>query len=98
MAEHASVIRLTRFQPAPGKRDELVRRLEEGVEDIRKLEGCFGAQICAVRETPNVIVAISRWASQSAVDEFLQSSATRRADVATLTAAPPVSEHLVPVA
>jgi len=67
MAEHASIVRLTRFQPASGKRDELIRRLADGAEGIRELEGCFGAQICTVRENPDVIVAISRWASQAAV-------------------------------
>ncbi len=96
MAEHASVIRLLRFQPAAGKRDELIRRLEEGVQDIRKREGCFGAQICQVRETPGVIVAVSRWASQAAVDLFLQDSAAQRAELGSLLAAPAEAEHLIP--
>jgi quinol monooxygenase YgiN len=95
MAEHASVVRLTRFQPAAGKHDELLRVLEEGAQGIRQLEGCFGAQICTVRETPGVIVAISRWASQSAVDKFVQDSAAQRAELGSLVAAPPVSEHLI---
>jgi quinol monooxygenase YgiN len=97
MAEHASVVRLSRFQPAAGKRDELIRVLEEGAEGIRKLDGCFGAQICTVRGTPDVIVAISRWASQSAVDKFVEDSAAERAGLGPLVAAPPVSEHLIPV-
>ncbi len=96
MAEHASVVRLTRFQPAAGKRDELIRVLEEGAQGIRQLEGCFGAQICTVHETPGVIVAISRWASQSAVDKFVQDSAAQRAELGPLVAAPPASEHLIP--
>ena len=96
MAEHASVIRLLRFQPAAGKRDELIRRLEEGVQDIRKREGCFGAQICQVRETPGVIVAVSRWASQAAVDLFLQDSAAQRAELGSFLAAPAEAEHLIP--
>ena len=98
MAEHATIVRLTRFQPAAGKRDELIRRLEEGAAGIRQLEGCFGAQICTVREDPDAIVAISRWANQAAVDQFLQTTATQRADVASLTAVPPSSEHLISVA
>jgi quinol monooxygenase YgiN len=97
MAEHASVVRLTRFQPAPGKRDELLHRLEDGADGIRQMEGCFGAQICTVREAPDVIVAISRWASQAAVDQFLESTRTQRAEVASLAAAPPSSEHLIAV-
>jgi quinol monooxygenase YgiN len=97
MAEHASIVRLTRFQPASGKRDELIRRLEDGAEGIRQLEGCFGAQICTVRESPDVIVAISRWASQAAVDDFLRTTEAQRADIARLAASPPSSEHLVSV-
>jgi quinol monooxygenase YgiN len=97
MAEHANVVRLTRFQPAAGKRDELIRRLEEGAEGIRQMEGCFGAQICTSREQPEVIVAISRWASQAAVDQFLRESEAQRAEVARLAGAPPSSEHLTSV-
>jgi quinol monooxygenase YgiN len=97
MAEHASIVRLTRFRAAPGRRDDLLRRLQEGAEGIRQMEGCFGAQICTVREAPDVIVAISRWASQAAVDQFLESTSTERAEVASLAAAPPLSEHLAAV-
>jgi quinol monooxygenase YgiN len=95
MAEHANIIRVVRFQPAPGKRDELVNRLETGVEGIRQMEGCFGAQICAVREAPDVLVAISRWASQSAVDRFLENTTSERAEAAALAAQPPAAEHFI---
>ena len=97
MAEHASIVRLTRFQPASGQRDELIRRLVEGAEGIRQMEGCFGAQICTVRESPDVIVAVSRWAGQAALDRFLQQSESRRADLANLAASPPATEHLISV-
>src|ERR687883_669131 len=95
MAEHATIVRLTRFQPAAGKRDELIRRLEEGAAGIRQLEGCFGAPICTVPEGPDAIVAISRRANQAAVDQFLETTATQRADVGNLTAVPPSSQHLI---
>jgi quinol monooxygenase YgiN len=97
MAEHASIVRLTRFQPASGQRDELIRRLVEGAEGVRQMEGCFGAQICTARESPDVIVAVSRWASQAALDRFLQQSASQQADLAKLAASPPASEHLISV-
>jgi quinol monooxygenase YgiN len=97
MAEHASIVRLTRFQTASGKRDELIRRLVDGGEGLRALEGCFGAQICTVRESPDVIVAISRWASQAAVDNFLRTTVAERAEIAKLAASPPSSEHLISV-
>ena len=97
MVEHASVVRITRFQPAPGRRDELLRGLQEGADGIRQMDGCFGAQICTVRDAPDVIVAISRWASQAALDQFLESTRAQRAELANLAAAPPASEHLVAV-
>jgi quinol monooxygenase YgiN len=97
MAEHASVVRIIRFRPAPGKRDELVGVLERGAEQIRQLEGCFGIQVCGVRESPEVIASISRWASQAALDQFLQTSQQQRADLNSLAAEPPTTEHLTPV-
>jgi quinol monooxygenase YgiN len=97
MAEHASVIRVIRFKPAPGKRDELVSTLERGAEQIRQMDGCFGVQVCAVREAPDEVASISRWASQSALDEFLRASETQRAGLNALASAPPVSEHMTPI-
>jgi quinol monooxygenase YgiN len=98
VAEHASVIRVTRFQPAPGKREELVRRLEEGAEQMRQMDGCFGSQICASDQSSEAIVAVSRWASRAALDQFVQQSATQRNDVAQqLASGPPTSEHLTPI-
>jgi quinol monooxygenase YgiN len=94
MAEHANVVRVVRFRPAAGRRDELVNRLQIGVQGIRQMEGCFGAQICAVREEPDVIVAISRWASQAALDQFLSSTTAQRAEAAALAAEPPSMETL----
>jgi quinol monooxygenase YgiN len=94
VAEHANVVRITRFRPAAGKRDELLQRLENGAQQMRDMEGCFGSQVCESREFPDEIVAISRWASQSAVDQFLRGTAAQRSEVAQLAAGPPTSEHL----
>jgi quinol monooxygenase YgiN len=97
MAEHASVVRIIRFESASGKRDELIAQLERGAEAIRQMEGCFGVQICTIREAPGIVASISRWASQAALDQFLQSTATQRAEMAALAAGPPTVEHLTPV-
>jgi heme-degrading monooxygenase HmoA len=97
VAEHAAVIRVIRFKPAAGKRDELVSTLERGAEQIRQMEGCFGVQICAVREASDEVASISRWASQSALDQFLRASEPRRGEVNALAAAPPVTEHFTPI-
>lgn len=97
MAEHAAVVRVIRFKPAEGKRDELVAFLERGAEQIREMPGCFGVQICAVREAPDEVASISRWASQSALDEFLRSSEQERGSLNNLASAPPTLEHLTPL-
>src|ERR1041384_6741989 len=93
VAEHASVIRVTRFQPAPGKRDELGRRLEAGAEQMRHMDGCFGSQICASDQSSDAVVAVSRWASRAALDQFVQQSAAQRNEAAQqLASGPPTSE------
>ena len=97
MAEHASVIRITRFKPGEGKRQELVSVLERGAEQIRQMDGCFGVQICTLREAPDQVASISRWASQSALDAFLKASESQRGEVSGLAAGAPVTEHLTPI-
>jgi quinol monooxygenase YgiN len=97
VAEHASVIRVIRFTPAAGKRDELVSRLEQGAEQIRQMDGCFGIQICTLREAPDTVASISRWASESALDAFLQASEPQRGSLNALASAAPVIEHLTPI-
>ena len=97
MAEHAHVVRIARFRPAAGKRDELTSRLKEGAEQIREMDGCFGAQICMARETPDEVVAISRWASQSALDSFLQQSEERRRQLGSMLSGTPTVETLTSV-
>lgn len=95
MAEHATVIRVTHFQPLPAKLDELVGRLQSGVATIRSTDGCFGVQLCNVRETPGVVVVVSRWASQAALDVILKSGTLDTNAIKDLIAAPPTSEHLL---
>lgn len=97
MAEHATVIRVIRFKPAPGKREELISTLEDGAEQIAQMEGCFGVQVCTIREAPDEVASISRWASQSALDAFLRTSEPQRGGVNALASAPPVTEHLTPI-
>jgi quinol monooxygenase YgiN len=97
VAEHASVVRIIRFKPASGKRDELIALLQEGAEQIRQMDGCFGVQVCAVREAPDEVASISRWASQSALEAFIQASQTQRPALNALAAEAPVTEHLTPI-
>src|SRR6266545_4170906 len=82
MAEHANVVRMARFRPAAGRREDLLSRLKNGVDGIRQRDGCFGAQICTLREVPDTIVVISRWESQAALDQFLSDTTAQRAEAA----------------
>ena len=94
MAEHATVIRVVRYVPAQGKRDEVQKRLQDGAQQIREMEGCFGAQICSSNQSPDTLVAVSRWASQAALDRFLNESSSTRGQLAELLSGAPVQEHL----
>jgi len=98
MAEHASVIRVTHFQPLPGKHDELIARMQSGVAAIRVADGCFGVQMCDVRESPDLVAVVSRWVNQAALDVILNAGMMDLNVIKDLIAAPPTSEHLIPVA
>ncbi|MCA1644234.1 MAG: antibiotic biosynthesis monooxygenase [Chloroflexi bacterium] len=98
MAQHATVIRVTHFQAVPGKHDELITRLKSGVETMRTVDGCFGVQLCTVRETPNTIAVVSRWQNQAALDQIEKSGTLDVNAIKDLIAGPPATEHLLPVA
>jgi quinol monooxygenase YgiN len=97
MAEHANVVRVARFHPAQGGREEVVNRLQSGIDGIRQRDGCFGAQICTVREDPDVIVIVSRWVSQAALDQFLSDTVDQRAQAAALLSEPAKTETFVSI-
>ena len=48
MAEHAGLIQVITFRPAPGRRDEVLALCAETQERAAAADGCFGAQTCAV--------------------------------------------------
>ena len=98
MAKHATVVRVSHFQPLPGKHDELITRLMSGVSTMRTVKGCYGVQLCNVRETPDVIAVVSRWRDQAALDHIEQSGSLDVNIIRDLIAAPPSIEHLIPVA
>jgi quinol monooxygenase YgiN len=54
------------FVPAPGKRDELVRRLEPAIAEVHEEEGCL---LYAIHDAPDgSIVMIEKWASDELLD------------------------------
>jgi quinol monooxygenase YgiN len=97
MPEHANVVRVARFRSGPGRREDILSRLQSGIEGIRQRDGCFGAQICSVREDPDVIVVVSRWTTEGALDQFLSDTASQRAEAAALTTEPPTTETFVSI-
>lgn len=74
MDEHAAVINVSRYQPVSGKKEELIGAIKAMAAQVSSLEGCFGAQACAVDSDPGTIVAISRWASPDALHSFTASA------------------------
>ena len=70
MAEHAGLIQVITFRPAPGRRDELLALCAETQERAATADGCFGAQTCTVDDDPDAVVAISRWRDRHSLEAF----------------------------
>jgi quinol monooxygenase YgiN len=70
MAEHAGLIQVITFRPAPGRRDELLALCAETQERAAAADGCFGAQTCTVDDDPDAVVAISRWRDRHSLEVF----------------------------
>src|SRR5512142_1440768 len=70
MTEHAGLIQVTTFQPAPGRRDEVLALCAQAQERAAAADGCFGAQTCTVDDDPDAVVAISRWRDRHSLEEF----------------------------
>ncbi|HET6316295.1 MAG TPA: antibiotic biosynthesis monooxygenase family protein [Chloroflexota bacterium] len=97
MAEHASVIRVAHFPIAADKRQRLVTLLEGLSDQVRRMDGCFGAQVCTVRESSNEVAIVSRWANQAALDTMTQSGITSNDEVLGLLSGQPRTEHFEPL-
>ena len=97
MAEHASVIRVAHFSVAADKRDQLVSKLEPIAEQIRQMEGCFGMQICRVRDSADEVAAVSRWANQAALDKMTQSGVQNNPEIRGMLSGDPRVEHFEPI-
>ena len=70
MAEHAGLIQVITFQPAPGRRDELLALCAETQERAAAADGCFGAQTCTVDDDADAVVAIARWRDRRSLEAF----------------------------
>ncbi len=95
MAEHAQIIRLARYRPDPGQRDNLIAQLQQQVDAMRSLNGLFGAQVCRVQEDPELVVVVSRWENEVAMRGQGQPQVASRLQAAAQVAERAETEHLI---
>jgi quinol monooxygenase YgiN len=97
MTEHAGLIQVTTFRPAPGRRDDVLTLCAQTQERAAVADGCFGAQTCTVDEDPDAVAAISRWRDRHSLEAFQAaeggSPPIRVGDVLTDV---PVTRHYAP--
>ena len=99
MEEHAVVLDVSRYRPAPGKREEMLAEMKKIAERANQADGCFGAQICVSSSDKESIVAVSRWKSRASLERFsgeVQSIASRD-KLTELLDGRAHHEHLTPV-
>ncbi len=70
MIEHAGLIQVTTFRPAPGRRDEVLAMCAQTQQRAAAADGCFGAQTCTVDDDPDAVAAISRWRDRRSLEAF----------------------------
>lgn len=99
MADHASVIDVSRYYPAQGKRQDLLEAMKQLAAKAAASRGCFGAQACESDQDRESLVAVSRWASQADLDAFAGSPdfVQERQRLSALLARQAQREHLKPV-
>ena len=60
MPEHAAIIDVSRYYPAPGKRQELLDAMRTLASSASSSQGCFGAQACESDQDAETLVADGR--------------------------------------
>lgn len=94
MTEHATLVRVTAFTPAPGRRAELVGRLQQLAVVFRQHDGCYGTQVCIPDGHLDAVAVLSRWRDQAALDALLRSDAASGiTELAPLIGRPPTTHH-----
>jgi quinol monooxygenase YgiN len=99
MAEHATVLDVSRYRAREGSRDELIAGMRKIAQQASEAEGCFGAQVCVSSEDPNDLVAVSRWRTAEALEAFARAAPAiaERERLTQLLAGPAMHEHLTAV-
>ena len=80
MADHAQLIRVAKYRPDPGARNELLARMEELATALRDLPGVFGAQVCTVAGAPEWLVIVSRWQDEASLRNIVGTPAANLVD------------------
>jgi quinol monooxygenase YgiN len=99
MAEHARLVRLTRFYPDDSQRQAAISEMQALVDRYRDVEGCFGAQVCTIEEEPGAVAVISRWESAEALRRLQGTDAARDVQdrLARVLTQPGKTEHFTSV-
>jgi quinol monooxygenase YgiN len=90
MADHAHVVRTITVRPSASE-EALLAALRKQAEYLSNVDGCFGAQVTRPREEPASLTVIVRWASDQALQQYLQSEQFNQAteELLQLVAGPP---------
>ena len=67
------VVRILSSRVRAGSEEQFVAASTPALEWLNSQDGCFGAQLCRLREDPGVLAVISRWRDQAALDATLSS-------------------------
>jgi quinol monooxygenase YgiN len=70
MNDHASVVRISRHEPAAGKRDEVAGLLKAVAESMRDAPGCFGAQVMSSNRDGDQLILVGRWESNDTMEKY----------------------------
>ena len=98
MTEHAGLIQVITFRPAPGRRDEVLALCAQTQEHAAAADGCFGAQTCTVDEDPDAVAAISRWRDRHSLEAFQAAEGgSPPVRVRDVLIDAPVTRHYAPV-
>jgi quinol monooxygenase YgiN len=91
MTEHAGVVRITTYTTDADRWAQLIDALHRLSDEVRDVEGCFGAQVCSVEDRPDAVAVVSRWRSRGDLDAYLSAE---RAQLEELADGSPETVHL----
>jgi quinol monooxygenase YgiN len=99
VADHAAVVNVSRYQPASGKRNELLAAMRRMAVRAAAAQGCFGAQTCESDQDQQDLIAVSRWESTPALEAFSNAaeSVADQEHLKKLLVGPAKRENLRPV-